>query len=842
MSAASAMPLRRRSARRSTRPSARFLVTAAVLLDILFLAGALAVWPVYRSSAYVIMVAAALVLAHLIAWFGMRLRWSGWWVALVAFGAYLVFGLPVAAPAMLGGVDQMLTGFVGIVTAPVTGWKDLLTLDLPLGSYRTTLAPAFLLFIGIPVAALSLAWRAQRLWILAPVLGLLLPAFGVLFGADELSDPVHWAGLTLPGPVETVVGAAAVLAALAFVVWRTLDERRRALRAAEAATGVRTTGRSGSAVAGRVAISAGMIIASLAVGAAVTPLALADQDREVLRDRIDPRLEIQQQLSPLSQYRAFFGDDQFDEVLFTVDAGAVADRVRLATLSFYDGQATRVADPAAPTGDDAATFTRVPSSLPAPDGTRSVSAGVSIGGYRGVWTPTVGSLTSISFTGATGAAIGDGFFYNASTRMGVSLGDPGLSTGVTYRQGGAVEVALPAVGDLVPARTSPQLDESIVPQSLVDWIREQQAPADGQGLSVLIERLRARGYLSHALTEADGALWRAALGDYAFESSRAGHSTDRIDTLFAALLQRQNEVGGEDDDQLVAAVGDDEQFAVAALMIADQLGFPARVVLGARLIDDGDENAMPACADGVCRGANMTAWIEVQDASGVWVPIDVTPQHTVGMTPEDLQHRDPEVPTEVRDDHAEAVQPGEANPADSGERDEDAATDAADLTALWATLRIAGIGLLGALVLAGPFLLIVLVKGLRRRGRRDAPEAVDRVTGGWDEYVDTAVDLGLEPPSTRTRQELAVLYGGEAPEGSVALATLADRAVFDAAPTSNGDSERFWQIVDEERARLASGRSRWGRLRARLSLRSLLRRAATQARAPRGTEKEVSRR
>lgn len=816
-------PLRRRS-RRAERASVRMLVVSALLLDLLFVVGAVAAWPIYRSGGFVIAVAAGLVVAHVLAWAGLRWRWSGWWLALAAFGAYVVLGLPVAAPAMLLSVEQAIGGLLGVVTAPVTGWKDLLTLDLPLGSYQTTLAIPFLLWLGVPVAALSLAWRARRLWVLAPLLGLSLTVFGVLFGAPTVSAAVRWGPFTLPGVVEMAVGASAILLALAFAVWHTLDDRRRALRAAEAATGIRTTGRSGSAVVGRTAISIGMIAIAVVGAAFAAPLAVAGQSRDVLRERVDPHLEIQDELSPLAQYRSYFTDARFDEVLFAVVTGA--DRVRLATLSHYDGQLARVLDPGARAGDTSTAFVRVPSALPAPSGTRPETADVTIVGYDDVWMPTVGALTGVQFRSGDTAALADGFFYSSSAQMGVQLHDSAPGTAIGYRQLAAVPRQLPALEDLQPGRSTPALPDRIVPDSVSEWIRAQEAPAGGEGLAVLIDRLRARGYLSHALTvdPQNPPLWRAELGAAPFEPSRAGHSTDRIDALFTALIDRQTEVGDDASDaQLVAAAGDDEQFSVAAAMIADQLGFEARIVVGARLASDG----LPACEAGVCRGGDLAAWLEVQDASGAWVPVDVTPQHENGMSPDSLRSRDPEVPTEVHQDNAEQVLPGEADPSEGGERDDQPIEPGADWSVVWAALRIGGLTASVLLVVTGPFLLVLLIKALRRRARRRADDTVERMTGGWDEYVDAAVDAGLTAPRTHTRQELATAHRAhDESSRATLLATWADRSVFDRTRPTAADTERFWDIVEAERSRLLAERGRWARWRARLSLRSLLRRPA----------------
>ena len=51
-----APPLRRRSRRRAERASLRVLVVSAVLLDLQFVVGGVAAWPIYRSGAFVVAV------------------------------------------------------------------------------------------------------------------------------------------------------------------------------------------------------------------------------------------------------------------------------------------------------------------------------------------------------------------------------------------------------------------------------------------------------------------------------------------------------------------------------------------------------------------------------------------------------------------------------------------------------------------------------------------------------------------------------------------------------------------------------------------------------------------
>lgn len=811
-----------------------FLLGNGLILGALFVVGAVAVWPIYRTGWFVVAVGTSITIGAAIALLGTVRSLSGWWVALAAFAAYVVFGVPLAAPGALTGGESFLTALLGVITAPVTGWRNILTLELPLGTYQSALAPAVFLFIGIPAASLSLAWRAQRLWVLAPALAMLLTVFGVLFGSEALSSAARLGSWTLPAPAEFAVGIAGVLLWLGFVVWREKSARRRALRKAEQASGVRGSGRDVVVLAGRVALGIAMLAVAAVAGTLLTPLAVADSPRDVLRAHTDPRVEIQAQASPLAQYREFTGDEHYDEVLFTVRADADIERVRLATLTSFDGRVARVFDPAGTLGDSGGSFRRVPDVVAAPPGARAVSADIQIGGYTDVWVPLVGSLTAISFEGDDGETLADGFYYADTALMGVQLGAPGLTPGTSYRQGGAVVSSVPPVSSLTPSLGGPSLDSSIVPDSLTDWIAAQEAPEGGAGLQLLIDRLRARGYLSHSLTLTPDAppRWMTELGDYAFVPSRPGHSTDRIDALFQSLNQRQADVGGTVDRALVSGVGDDEQFAVAAWMIADQLGFPARVAVGARLHEPADADrsrpsGVPACAQGACRGANITAWLEVQDISGEWVPIDVTPQHEVALVPDDEQRREPQNPTEVQQQHAEQVPPAQARPSDEDEPEPDHAAEP-DEVEIWGTVRAVGIGLLLLLVLLTPMTTVLVYKAVRRGIRHRSPTAAERISGGWEEFVDAAVDRGYPAPATQTRQELARLYGretdGHAGIGMTRLATAADRAAFDRHEPSDAEGDEFWLLVESERARLAAEATGWQRLGARLSVRSLVRR------------------
>ena len=797
------------------RPRARGRVAAIlgdlVFLDALLAIGVVAWWPVFRDPWLAVMAAVAIAAVDVVAVVAALRRWPVWLVTVVTAACYLVGGVPLAAPTALTDPSTLPAMLLAVVTAPVTGWKNLLTLDLPLGTYQATLAPLLLLILVTGVLALSLALRRSRGWFLAAPVALLVLTAGVLFGSSAVTGTARLGGWETDGVLETAVGAGALAVATAWYLWRAVSARRSALRAAREATGARSPARARSGVAARLAAGAAMTLIALAAGLLVAPAALGGSTRDVLRTAVDPVVHVRQALSPLTDYRAAFTDETYDAPLFTVTGAGDADRVRLATLPTYDGRVMQAIDPVAP---DGGVFTRIPSRLEGRG--ELVEPTVTIQGYRGIWVPLVGSLRALRFDGADRAALTDGFFYDAAGRTGVELADPGLVEGSAYVQSASLIDEGRDPARLEPGGDGPRMDPELIPDSVDAWIELQGSPAGGRGLVELIDRLRARGYLSHALSvdPADPPAWMEELTGYVFEPSRAGHSTDRIDTLFTALIRKQDEAASDDDALLVAAPGDDEQFAVAAAMIADRLGFTARVVVGARLRSD--EEDLPVCEEGVCTGGALAAWIEVQDADGAWVAIDTTPQHEVPLSPEVRERRDPQNPTEVEPQQAETVLPPEADPTETGATDDESPVPA-DLGWLWAGVRAGGVFLLLLLLLLLPALAVLTAKAVRTGTRRTSPDPVDRVVAGWEEYVDTAIDHGVRIPVAATRTELAAAIGVPA---AAALAAHADRAVFAPVPPDAAAGAEVWALVDAERERMRREASFGARWRARLSLRS----------------------
>ena len=801
--------------KRQTPVRPAFIAINSVFVVALVAVGAVAAWPIYETPGYIIMVAASVLVAAAISAVGLWRGLSAFTIVLITIGAYLLLGVPLAVPSALGDLAALPASWVQFVTATVFGWKQLVTVTIPVGTYQALLVPAFLLVLFGSVAAFSLSWRARRLYVVAVPAIAALSLFGLAFGSSGQSDETRilWFDLT---PREFAIGLVTLFIALAFLLWRARDARHAALRAGSAAV-IRQQRGSIAGTARRLSLAVIMLLIAVVAAAAVLPR-FDGNDRQVLRTAIDPEINLSEFISPLTQYRAYFGGQSYDEELFAVSGdGDDGARLRLAVLGYYDGEVYRVVDPVAGEESRDTAFARIPSSLH-PDGT-SDQLEIEVGAYSGVWIPTAGALASVDFSGSNAAALTDGFFYNEAAQAGVQLSL--LEAGDTY----TLEAVLPGESEPIdtlrqPSNAEGMIDDELIPESLIEWVRLQRLGTDGAALEELVERLRARGYLSHSLIEptGDDADWMADLGDYSFEPSLAGHSIDRIDAMFDALIEKQNDTTSTGDADLIAAVGDDEQFAVAAALIAQYLGFPSRVVLGFDL--GGGSAEVETCDDGSCTGADLIAWVEVQGSDGDWATLDVAPQYENPVSPLNNEQQDPENLTEVVPDTATEQQPPEANPSGGDQSEQDSDDDGANLGWLVGILKIVGASLLGLLVLFAPFLTILIAKARRRRERLRASEAESRIVGGWDEYIDAALDNGKPAPTSETRSELARLYG--TPRGII-LATMADRAVFHAEPPGAEASEQFWAIVEAERRSLAAGKTRWQRFRAAISLRSFTR-------------------
>lgn len=749
------------------------------------------------------------------------LRWGpvlgGVLIALV----YVIVSVPLAIPSALTSLPAFIGGLRDAVLGVALGWKQILTLKPPLGEYQAVLIPLLVVVLfGAFIAALLVTDRRRRA-ALAVVVVSTMSVFGIAFGATKVSGTFTLFGLTLPAAREWLIGVAVFLAGLVFLIGRARLERARALRVVAAHNITRRATPAWLSIR-RHLLSGALIVVALVAGLAVAPAAAGWTDRSVLRDQVEPMVVVQQQPSPLGEYRSWFTAERHGETVITIDGDpGDIERIRIATLDAYDGQDFHIA------ADDR--FTRLPRAA-APGGGR-IELEITVGdAYRGIWVPAPGGLAEApDFRGARADALADGFHVNESGDAAVTIaqtedGARGLVPGDRYR----ILVDAPDTGaTLAGAQGGDSLLDADAHPALAEWVELQDLPRTGAGYLEAIERLRERGYLSHALLDDEASTdWIEALTaaqGYSFAPSYAGHSTARIEELFESLVAQQRRAGADaTPEMLVAAVGDDEQFATAAALLAQHWGLDSRVVLGARLSGAEEVPGIPAC-DTVCTGGNMTAWVEVRASGGDWVAVDVTPQFAQLPTLITEGEQLPEHPTVPEQPRSEALDPPQAQ-SDSQDGEVPPERAAADVLAM--VLLVAGIIGLSLLVLALlllPLIVVLVLKRLRGTSRRTAADPEVRLVGAWEELSDLYIDNEIEMPVEGTRVQSALAVERSA---AVRLAEVVDQAVFAPHPPTADDAEHAWSIVDGERAVLRSEQGRWRALRGRVRLRSFLARIA----------------
>ncbi|MGV8851005.1 MAG: DUF3488 and transglutaminase-like domain-containing protein [Rhodoglobus sp.] len=744
-----------------------FAGVSAGLLWVTIGIAAAALWPIYRTPALVTLVAVGIIAGTLVAVGSLWRKWSLITTVVVTFIVFLAVGVPVAVPSETQyTVLPTLSGLVDLTLGVALGWKQLLTISLPVGSYQALLVPALVLVLGATVTSLSIALRTKT-----PELSVVPPI--VVFLTAIAFGPTY-PDRSVPLAVSLVI---IVALALVWFRWRRRRDTVTALEAAVDIAGVARRKREFGFAGARTVISA-IVVLAIAAGAAVSIAnALPPRnDRAVLRTSIVEPFDPQNYVSPLSGFRRYWQPSTANSVLFEVSGVPLGTRLRLATLDSYDGVVYAVGS--GRVTSESGAFARVPARFDQSDVTGSpVVATITIADYAGVWLPTVGLFEEVEFAGARAADLRDSFYYNkvsgtAAVTELLESGDRYTFEGVLPIQPNAEEISslTPGTAEVPPIRVSP--DE--LTEKLDQYVRGVTQP--GERLAAMLRGLAADGYVSHGVGVDEPA-------------SRSGHAADRVAELFTQPRM----------------IGDGEQYAVAASIMANELGFPARVVLGF------------VTSDPQVRGDDVTAWIEVNTSQYGWVTLDPNPPLR-------------EIPEEDPDDTAQVarpptiVQPPEIESdtlnRQSNPDSEQALEPGLDpvLQAVLAVLRALGWSLLVLLVLAAPFALIIAAKVRRRHLRRRANSTLQQISGGWQEFQDSILDHGYTPPPSGTRTEVAAVVQAPA---AYDLAVHADRAIFSGADPQSDEADAFWTNVTDLENQLHTGLSRWAQFKTKISLRSL---------------------
>jgi hypothetical protein len=759
--------------RRLTLSQARQVGIDAVLLLALIATALVGLASTYTESEFWwIGMAGALLAVLTTTVVSVVLRWPSVVAALGVVAWYFLLG-PVLC---LRGQDAATPGprsWEMLVHEALHGWKDLLTTLPPVdGESRLLVLPWLLgLVTGLLGAVLALV-RSRRMAIAAP-LPLLPPlallAVVILLGVDRPE------ALWLQGTVFAVLA----LAWLALRHTRTVSTfttprnvRGRLLRLGTGATLV--------AVAGMLALPIG------------TWASGDDAQRVILRDHVEPPFDVGQYPSPLASFRRYVelpaGEHSplnlHDTTLFTIEGVPTGSRVRLAVLDRYDGVVWGASNNSQP-GVANDTYQRVSRVIDNPVAGRPVDARVTIGpGWSGVWLPTLGALQSIDFLDDDSQRLAESFRYNLATSSAVV--PAGVLPGDVY-----VFTAVSPEDDLTPeTATSTNVGEAADAASFLDTQAVQWSEGERQPMRrvyAIARHLKSDGRYSDGVTESE-------------RIYHAGHNRYRL----------TDDTGGVNSPFVV---GNDEQYAALMALLANRIGVPARVVLGA-VVPGG----------GVVTGADVHAWVEIQVADGSWRTLST-----------DL-FMDEDAPAEQQTTRKQqlsgsVVPPPAPIPPPSSSRDQNDTEmkirksrsttghldpDVSGSVALWLSrlIRYVVVPVLALTILLSS---VVVAKLVRRRRRRTRAKVSARFVGAWRELVDHARDLGQPVPvgSGITRREQAFQIVSP---GARSLAHQADSHVFGPRLPRPGDAETYWQQVDRERESMSASVSRWKRLRAALSL------------------------
>ncbi len=723
-------------------------------------------WPTFAGPSFLPAALGALLLGLAVSAVA---AWRGWGVLIIAgltIAAYFLFGGALALPhTTIAGFIPTLDTFGGLALGAVTSWKQMLTTVAPVSAADGHLLVPFLLTLVITVLTASLALRLSRVvWALLPA-GFML-VLVIALGTPEPAFPV----------------AQGILFAVLSIAWLAL---RQMWAPHNAAVSVSEVDPARAAHMRMRRLLAGVVVLAVAGGAGIATSAIAApaQPRHVFRDVIIPPFNIRDYPSPLQAFRKNVRDAA-DDTLFTVQGLPKGARIRIAVMDQFDGMVYNVTD-GGPGSSSA--FAPLRSNM-SPDAEGiPVTLKVEIDGYRGVWVPDAGAVSRIDFTGDRAEELRRSGFYNTET--GTAVVTARLGEGDTY----TIDTVLPAEFEDsqlagVEFGTVPLPKQSNVPEELTSLAAETVAGAESpiEQVRKLETFLAEGGFFSHGL---EGEVL-----------SRAGHTAERISTL----------IGG---DQMI---GDDEQYAVAMALLAREVGIPARVVMG---YYPDEEQAGEAVFEAT--GGTVHAWVEVNFEGLGWLAFNPTP-------PEDKVPNDQNTKPKV-DPKPQVLQPPPPpqEPVDlpptlpDDRKGEDESLNI--LGIIGAILAIGGISLAILALLASPFILIGAWKAARRRTRRSAARTADRISGGWDELTDRAIDYGarIAPGGTRAEEAVTVATSLALPQVT-ALADRADSGVFGPSEPTAEDVDAFWAEVDGIVGGLNKEASLWKRAKARLSLRSLL--------------------
>ncbi|WP_434922797.1 DUF4129 domain-containing transglutaminase family protein [Glutamicibacter sp. PAEs-4] len=759
---------------KQTIPLWRYGVDAACLALALVL-GALGLLEAYGASLNFILAAVGGLVAGLaLAWANVHFK-LGTWRTLGLFALlYLVLGTPLATPREAAfGLLPTGQSLRTLLTGLVFSWKDMLTVAPPVGSYGGVLIVAFLSALLTALLAGLAAWHLRSpYWTLLPLLAMFV--LGIVFGTRDV-----------PMPVARGVAFIAVL--VGWLAWRRFIDTR-VSGGFSSLNHEQLDSQGSKQLLLRRVIAGTLVLAGAGVAtAAATPLLAPEIPRQVLRDALEPPVDLYDYPSPLTRFRKYV-KTMADDTLMTVKGLPKDERIRLAALDSYNGMVINV-DPSAggsfaPVGD--ASDIRSADTV---EGREAAELEFSIKDYQGVWVPSGGKLLGMELTGGREDELARSLFYSDSSES--ALSSIGLAEGDAY-----------TAKVLFPAKPSDeQLNELDLAQFRMPELANVPAIAGAKAAEFTgsgrgdLERVRS----IEAMLSGTGFFSNGTEGQV---PSLSGHGAGRITSLL-------------DAEQMI---GDDEQYAVAMALMAREQGIPARVVMGFYPEEYAPEKAVEI------KGSDVHAWVEIAFEDVGWVAFNPTPNEDEQPTPPEQEPKavpQPQVLQPPPPAQEEADLPPQTAP-EPQEVEEEPET----FWERWGqVIIVVGISLGSLLLLLSPLLLIALLKLRRREKRAKSGSTGDRMSGGWQELLSHATDHRIATANGATRRESASVLAAGFPALSDpvrSLAQRADAANFSHEQPTEEQVRKYWEDVIAHTRKMQEPLGFFGKMRVKYSPRSLI--------------------
>ncbi|GMA30969.1 transglutaminase-like domain-containing protein [Litorihabitans aurantiacus] len=478
-------------ARRATRTGASGTVQRAVDLavpSVLVLLALAPLWPVYRSGGFLAAAIIGVALGAGVALVGARRRWNAVVMAAATLGVLVVTAALTAPTTAIAGVLPTLETWRTLGIAVVRVWKQVLTLQPPLGDADGLLTVVYLLALVGAVVAGTIALRAKALRALALIVPAVVLVGAVLMGTSDVVAPA-------------VVAGVGVVAGLGWPAWR----------------------------AGRVElrrpIGTAVIAAAAVLGVAGgTLLGAPDSTRLVLRDHVDPPPLDEEYPSPLAGFRANLKDHETDVLLTLEGVPQDLERVRIATLDSYSGLVWDVSNGDTPAGGR---YLRATDRFVPEIDESAIDIGVTVGAYDDVWLPTLGRVEDVTFDGERAGDLARSVFFNAQTTTAIVT--------ERLREGDAFTLTVRPVAE----RRGDQLGGQVLSEVSLPTVQRQPdglgalaarltegATTDAAKVQAMADGLAQQGFFSHGLE-----------GDV---PSEAGHGAARM-----ALMIEDTEMIGD---------------------------------------------------------------------------------------------------------------------------------------------------------------------------------------------------------------------------------------------------------------------------------------------------------